>query len=78
MVDAFMAWRVQEGFNEYSSADVKRMFKESFLLDWKSIREGSKVVKKQRIVGVKPDVEALLAQLEGEEDEAAGAAVVED
>ena len=54
------------------------MFKESFLLDWKSIREGSKVVKKQRIVGVKPDVEALLAQLEGEDDEAAEAAVVED
>ena len=79
LADSFMAWRLQEGFNEYSTEDSRRLFKESFYTDWKSFREGGKVVRKQRVVGAKPDVVALLEQLEGaEEDEVAEAAVVED
>ena len=79
LVDSFMAWRVQEGFNEYSTEDSRRLFKESFYTDWKTVRESGKVVRKQRVVGAKPDILALLEQLEGaEEDEVAEAAVVDD
>lgn len=69
LVDSFMAWRVQEGFTEYSSTDVKRLFKDGFRTDWKTFRENGKVVKKQRIIGAKPDILAMLAQLEGTEDD---------
>ena len=79
LVDSFMAWRISEGFSEFSTADVKRMFRENFLTDWKSTREAGKVIKKQRIIGSKPDTEALINQLKGDEDdEVADPAVVED
>lgn len=65
LVGAFMAWRTNEGFSEFSTADVKRMFKDGFITAWKSVREGGKVIKKQHITGLKPDLIALLNQLEG-------------
>lgn len=69
LVDSFMAWRLQEGFSEYSSADVKRMFKTGFLTDWKTYRESGKVIKKQRLTGPKPEIVALLEELKAVEDE---------
>lgn len=78
LVESFMAWRLQEGFNEFSTADTKRMFKEAFHLDWTSVREAGKVSRKQRIRGPKPDVEGLLDLLRGEEDGVLATPVVED
>lgn len=78
LVDSFMAWRIQEGFSEYSSADVKRMFKESFQTDWKTVRENGKVVKKQRLLEPKPEIRELLDQLKGDDDADQLAALVAD
>lgn len=70
LVDSFMAWRVDEGFTEFSTADVKRLFKEGFSTDWKTVREAGKVVKKQRLLEPKPEILALLNQLEGADEDA--------
>ena len=79
LVNSFMAWRTQEGFSEFSSADVKRMFKEAFITDWKSTRVNGKVVKLQRLVEGKPEIKQLLEQLKGDDtDEDAILALVED
>ena len=80
LIDAFMAWRLGEGHSELSSVDVKRMMKEAFYTDWKTVREGTKTVRKQRISAVKPDIEALLNQLRGDDNDDADpdAALVED
>lgn len=78
LVESFMAWRVQEGFTEFSTVDIKRMFREGFYTEWKTVRENGRVVKKQRISGPKPDVHALLTQMKGDEDEAALEALVDD
>ena len=68
LVDSFMAWRVSEGYSEYSTADVKKMFKENFYTDWTSSRIAGKVVRRQRIVLPKSSTEMLLNQLKGETD----------
>lgn len=78
VVDSFMAWRLNEGFGEFSTADAKRMFKDAFPTKWKSSRENGKVTSKLLLDGVKPEVQALLDQLKGEEDAVQPAAVVED
>ena len=70
LVDSFMAWRVDEGFTEFSTADVKRLFKEGFSTDWKTVREAGKVVKKQRLLEPKPEIQALLNQLKGADEDA--------
>ena len=68
LVDSFMAWRINEGYNEYSSMDVKRMFKEFFYTSRKSVREGQRVLKKELLAGPKPETQALLDMLKGEAD----------
>lgn len=80
LITAFMAWRVQEGHAELSTADVKRVFKETFFTDWTTVRNaGGKPVRKQRIAGVKPELVALLNQLKGDEvSEDPAATVVDD
>ena len=78
LISSFMAWRVQEGFNEYSTADSKKLFRESFTFTWRTVRNGTKTSRKQVITGPKPDVVALLDQLKGEEDAVLAAALVED
>ena len=70
LVDSFMAWRVDEGFTEFSTADVKRLFKEGFSTDWKTVREAGKVAKKQRLLEPKPEILALLNQLKGADEDA--------
>lgn len=70
LVDSFMAWRVNEGFTEFSTADVKRLFKEGFSTDWKTVRQAGKVVKKQRLLEPKPEILALLNQLKGADEDA--------
>ena len=70
LVGSFMAWRVDEGFTEFSTADVKRLFKEGFSTDWKTVREAGKVVKKQRLLEPKPEILALLNQLKGADEDA--------
>ena len=69
LVGSFMAWRIQEGFAEYSTADAKRMFRESFDVQGKSVRENGKVVKKQKIRAVKSEIAALLEEMKVVEDE---------
>lgn len=78
LIASFMAWRLQEGYAEYSTADIKRMFKESFNLAWKTQRDGPKTTRKQWIRSPKNAVVQLLAQLKGEEDAVPDPAVVED
>lgn len=70
LVESFMAWRVQEGFSEFSSADVTKMFKEGFTFKRASSRENGKVTKVLAIKEPKAEVIALLDMLEGDaEDE---------
>ena len=79
LVESFMAWRLAEGFMELSTADVKRMFKEAFPTKWKSVRDGGKVSSLLILDGVKPDMQALLDQLKGQEEDAVQPeALVED
>ena len=80
MITGFMAWRVEEGYREYSSEDAKRMFKDAFVMDWISARDNGKVVRKQVLKQPKPETQALFNYLTegGHSDSAAEAAVVED
>ena len=78
LVDSFMAWRINEGYNEYSSMDVKRMFKEFFYTSRKSVREGQRVLKKELLAGPKPETQALLDMLKGEADGLQQQTVVDD
>lgn len=78
LVSSFMAWRLLEGYNEYSSADVKRMLKEYFHVDRKSVRENGKVIKREQLGQPKPETQALLDQLKGEHDGLQPDTVVED
>lgn len=71
LISAFMAWRIAEGYDAYSSADVLNMLKDAFDLGWKSARVNGKVTKVRTIKGLKPETQALLEQLEeGTDDEA--------
>ena len=78
LVDSFMAWRLNEGYNEFASADVKRMFKEQFYSERKSLREGQKVIKREMLRGPKPEALALLELLKGEVDGLQPGTLVED
>lgn len=62
LVGSFMAWRVQEGYESYSSADVLMMIGDSFDLGWKSKRVNGKVAKVKTIVGLRPETQSLLEQ----------------
>ena len=55
-----------EGYTEYSTADVHRMFKEQFGTTRKSKREGGKVIKQEVIAFPKSEAEALLNHLKGD------------
>lgn len=66
LINSFMAWRIQEGYSEYSSMDVRKMFREYFQVVRKSIRENSKVIKKEALGLPKPELQAFLDQLKGE------------
>lgn len=63
LIGSFMAWRMAEGFSEYSSADTAGMFRDSFDITWKTKRENGKYVRKRIITGIKGETEALLTQL---------------
>lgn len=67
LVDSFMAWRIQEGFSEFSTADAQRMFREGFNAERKSARENGKYIKRYHLTSPKPEVQALLNQMKGEE-----------
>lgn len=71
LVNAFMAWRLNEGHSEYSSADTATMFKECFEINWKTARVNGKMSRVRRIISIKPEAQTLLNQVkEGEEDDA--------
>ena len=69
LVDSFMAWRIQEGFTEYSTADAQRMFKEGFYVERKSVRDNGKITKKVQLMAPKEQVAALLTQLKEDDDD---------
>ena len=79
-VAAFMSWRVAENFMEFSSADTVNLFKECFDIDWKTVREGGKPVRKRIIKGLKVETQAFIDRLKEDTNGAqnAGTAVVED
>lgn len=78
MVDSFMAWRVQEGFSEYSTADAQGMFRENWETERRSARENGKYVKRYWLIKPKAEVQALLDQMKGDDDgELAELALVE-
>lgn len=69
-VTSFMAWRISEGFGEYSSADTVNMFRDCFEVTWKTVRKDGKYARVRYITGIKPDTELLLMQLkEGETED---------
>lgn len=77
LITSFMAWRLNEGYNEYSSADVLNMVKELFMLDWKTKRVAGKPSGKvRRIASFKPETEMFIAQYLKEEEEADDAEAV--
>ena len=81
LINSFMAWRLNEGFSELSSADVGGLFKECFELTWKTARVNGTYVRKRVIHEVKPETHDFLARLkEGVADVTAQAAgpVVDD
>ena len=78
LINSFMAWRLLEGYNEYSSADVKRMFKELFHVERKSFREAGKVVKREQLGVPKGETQALLDQAKGDHDGVQPGPLVED
>lgn len=63
LVGSFMAWRMNEGFSEYSSADTVTMFKDCFDFEWKTVREGPKTTRKRKITRIKPEVELLITEI---------------
>ena len=69
LIASFMAWRLDEGHTEYSTVDVKRMFKAHFHVDRKSVRKDGKVQKHDIIIDCKDDTRALLEQEKGVQDE---------
>ena len=71
LVSHFMAWRLNEGYETFSSVDTLNMFKEFFHTYQKSVRDGNKVVKKRAIRSAKSITVTFLNQLitEGGDDE---------
>ena len=69
LVGSFMSWRIQEGYSEYSTADVTAMFKEGFETRRKSFRESGKILKKWVLEKPKPSIQALLDQLKVVDDD---------
>lgn len=68
LIQSFMAWRLNEGYSEYSSADVLNMSKDVFQLDWKSKRvNGKPTGKVRRIIGFKPETTIFIEQYVREE-----------
>ena len=68
LIDSFMAWRLEEGFNELSTLDAQRMFRENFFAERKSIRDNGRVVKKWILKAPQQSVQELLDQLKGDEN----------
>lgn len=69
LVGSFMAWRLEEGFSDYSTADVQKIIRNGFHSERRSVREGGKILKQWFLMDPKPETLALLDQLKGEEDE---------
>lgn len=68
IIDSFMAWRMNEGYSEYSSADVLRMMKECFELGWKTKRVNGKPNGKVRTIkGLHPETAMFIEQYTKEE-----------
>lgn len=64
LVGSFMAWRVNEGFNDFNSADVLLLFKEAFVVDWKTKRDKNKGFTKTRVIKeIKTETMMFLNQL---------------
>lgn len=78
LIDSFMAWRIQEGYTEYSSADTRGLFQEMFHLSRRSVRDNGKVAKKYYVEQPKTETEALLEHLKGDSDGVLDSTVVED
>lgn len=68
LVGSFMAWRLEEGFSELSTADVQKIIRNGFHSERRSLRENGKVLKQWFLMDPKPETQALLEQLKGEED----------
>lgn len=62
-VNSFMAWRLDEGFSEYSSADAVNMFRECFDIKWHTVRVNGKPSRQRRIAGLKTDTQLFIDQL---------------
>lgn len=79
LVDSFMAWRLNEGYGDYTTMDVRRAFSVAFNVKWKSIRENGKVSNKRCLMGPKQELQAMLDLMKGKEEDAVqSTAVVED
>ena len=68
LVASFMAWRVDEGFSEYNSTEVLRMFRTAFITEIR--REAGRRV--PVLVQPQADVLALLNLIQEEEEDEAG------
>ena len=81
LAESFMAWRQAEGFSEFSTAEVTRMYWEYFKRDRASERRNGKSIKVPAIGVMGPEVEALINMLEGgmeDGDDVQHGTVVED
>ena len=81
LAESFMAWRQAEGFSEFSTAEVTRMYWEYFKRDRASERRNGKSIKVPAIGVMGPEVEALIDMLEGgmeDGDDVQHGTVVED
>ena len=68
LVASFMAWRVDEGFSEYNSTEVLRMFRTAFITEVR--REAGRRV--PVLIQPQADVLALLNIIQEEEEDEAG------
>ena len=81
LVESFMAWRHSEGFSEYSTAEVTKMYWDVFKRSRASERSNGKTIKVPAIGTMGAEVEALLNMLEGgmeDDDNVQPIAMVDD
>ena len=68
LIASFMAWRVDEGFTEYNTTEVQRMFRTAFVTEMDRTAPGRREL---ILLNPQADVQALLNTLK-EETDAAG------
>jgi hypothetical protein len=71
LVSSFMAWRIAEGHEAYTSADVLSMFRDYFEIYFKTVRLQGKTPKRRTIKALKQITTDFFAQIitEGGDDE---------